>query len=235
MIDHFRAGGSRIIILSEYGITAVSRPIHLNRVLRQAGLITIRDEKGHELLDAGASKAFAVADHQVAHVYVNDKSRLDEVRELLRKTPGVERVLDDAGKREWHLDHPRSGELVAIAEPDAWFTYYYWLDDAAAPDFAPTVDIHRKPGYDPAELFINPKLPAAKLNMAWMLARRKLGLRTLLKVVPMNGDRVRGSHGRPADSSRDGAMLMTDQANLLQKDQIEPTGVFDLMLTHLIR
>src|SRR5205823_2762450 len=129
LIDHFRAEGSRIIILSEYGVTAVSRPIHLNRELRERGLITLREERGHELLDAGASKAFAVADHQVAHIHVNDLSRLNEVRDLIEKTPGVEQVLNESGKRQWHLDHPRSGELVAIAEPGAWFTYYYWLDE----------------------------------------------------------------------------------------------------------
>ena len=111
---------------------------------------------GRDVLDAGESAAFAVADHQIAHVYVNDLSKLNEVRSLLEATPGVERVLDEAEKRQEHLDHPRSGELVAIAAPDAWFTYYYWLDDSRAPDFARTVDIHRKPGYDPAELFLDP-------------------------------------------------------------------------------
>ena len=130
LIDYFRSRGARILILSEYGITAVSRPVHLNRILREHGLITLREERGHELLDAGASKAFAVADHQIAHIYINDLSRLEEVRKLIQKTPGVERVLDESGKQECHLDHPRSGELVAIAEPDAWFTYYYWLDEA---------------------------------------------------------------------------------------------------------
>ena len=198
LIDHFRERGSRVIVLSEYGITAVDRPIHLNRVLRERGLIAIREEMGHELLDPGVSKAFAVADHQVAHIYVNDLSRLIEVKELLKKTPGVKRVLDEAGKREWHLDHPRSGELVAIAEPGAWFTYYYWLDESKAPDFAHTVDIHRKPGYDPAELFIDPKLSAVKARMAWTLLRKNLGFRTLFKVIPTDASLVRGSHGRPA-------------------------------------
>jgi predicted AlkP superfamily pyrophosphatase or phosphodiesterase len=145
LIEYYEARGARVIVLSEYGIAPVSRPVHLNRRLRESGLLTVRQERGRELLDAGASAAFAVADHQMAHVYVNDATRASEVRGIVESTPGVARVLDDAGKREHHLDHERAGELVALAEPDAWFTYYYWLDDARAPDFARTVDIHRKP------------------------------------------------------------------------------------------
>src|SRR5262249_36240628 len=128
LIDHYGSRGAKIIVLSEYGIARVSRPVHLNRRLREAGLLTVREELGHELLDPGASPAFAVADHQIAHVYVNDRDRIDRVREIVESTPGVSRVLDDAGKREQHLDHERAGDLVALAEPDAWFTYYYWLD-----------------------------------------------------------------------------------------------------------
>ncbi|HWE96875.1 MAG TPA: alkaline phosphatase family protein [Tepidisphaeraceae bacterium] len=233
LIDHFQSRGARVIILSEYGITAVSRPVHLNRVLREHGLIAVRDEMGHELLDAGASAAFAVADHQIAHVYVNDRSRLGEVRELLEKTPGVERVLDEAGKREWKIDHPRSGELVAIAQPDAWFTYYYWTDDARMPDFARTVDIHRKPGYDPAELFIDPKLTLPKAKIALALLRRKLGFRAMLEVIPAEADLVRGSHGRPAPSAQDGAMLMSDQPGLVPSNPLMPTDVFHIILRHL--
>src|SRR5436190_6743908 len=158
LIQHFEGRGARVIVLSEYGIAPVSRPVHLNRVLRERGLITVREEMGRELLDAGASAAFAVADHQLAHVYVRDPARVFDVKRLLEKVPGVAAVWDEAAKRAAHLDHPRSGELVALAERDSWFTYYYWLDDRRAPDFARTVDIHRKPGYDPAELFLDPNL-----------------------------------------------------------------------------
>src|SRR5206468_221449 len=129
--------------------------IHVNRVLRSHDLLAVREELGRELLDAGASTAFAVADHQIAHVYVNDPSKAHEVREVLEQTPGIEQVLDEAGKERFHLNHSRSGDLIAIARPEAWFTYYYWLDDRRAPDFARTVDIHRKPGYDPVELFLD--------------------------------------------------------------------------------
>ncbi|MDB5172544.1 MAG: type phosphodiesterase/nucleotide pyrophosphatase [Phycisphaerales bacterium] len=233
LIDHFRSRGARVIILSEYGITAVSRPVHLNRVLRERGLITVREEMGRELLDPGASRAFAVADHQVAHVYVNDASRLAEVKELLEKTPGVERVLDESGKREWKIDHPRSGELVAIAEPGAWFTYYYWTDEARMPDFARTVDIHRKPGYDPGELFIDPKLAMPKAKIALALLRKKLGFRTMLEVIPTDAELVRGSHGRPTTDPKEGAMLMSDQPELLTSDSLAPTDVFHTILRHL--
>jgi predicted AlkP superfamily pyrophosphatase or phosphodiesterase len=233
LIEFFQLRRASVVVLSEYGITPVSRPVHLNRVLREKGLITVREELGHELLDAGESKAFAVADHQVAHVYVNDGTKLDEVRRLVGSTPGVERVLDDAGKREHHLDHDRSGELVAVADKDSWFTYYYWLDDARAPDFARTVDIHRKPGYDPAELFIDPALRAPRLKIAATLAKRKLGLRSLLEVIPLDPSLVKGSHGRPPDDPDDGPMIMTQRKDLLSGSPAAPTDVFDLILGHL--
>jgi predicted AlkP superfamily pyrophosphatase or phosphodiesterase len=235
LIDHFESRGARVMVVSEYGITPVSRPVHLNRALRKSGLISIREELGREFLDAGASKAFAVADHQVAHVYVNDSTKLDEVRRLLESTPGVQRVLDDEGKREFHLDHPRAGELVAVAEPGAWFTYYYWLDDARAPDFARTVDIHRKPGYDPAELFIDPTLAAPKAKIAMTLLKKKLGFRTLLEVIPLDATLVKGSHGRPADRPEDGPLQITKHPSLLpeHRDAIPAPDVFQAILRHL--
>jgi predicted AlkP superfamily pyrophosphatase or phosphodiesterase len=235
LFDHFESRGARVIVLSEYGITPVSRPVHLNRELRKQGLLAVRDELGHELLDAGASKAFAVADHQVAHIYVNDISCTDSVRKILEATPGVQRVLDEAGKREMHLDHSRSGDLVAIAEADAWFTYYYWLDDARAPDFAHTVDIHRKPGYDPAELFIDPTLTAPKAKIALTLLKKKLGFRTMLNVIPTDATLVKGSHGRATDRPEDGPLMITKHASLLPRsqEQIAPTDVCDVMLRHV--
>ncbi len=233
LIDHFGARGARVIVLSEYGIAPVNRPIHLNRVLREQGLLTIREELGRDYLDAGASAAFAVADHQVAHVYVNDRSRVDEVAQILEKTPGVARVLRETDKRQAHLDHERSGDLICLAEPDAWFTYYFWTDDAKAPDYARMVDIHRKPGYDPVELFIDPKLVAPKLKIASTLLLRKLGLRKLLNVIPLDATLVRGSHGIAPADPRDGAMFATNQTDLLTREHIEPTDVFDLILRHV--
>jgi len=234
LIDHYQSRGARVIVLSEYGITPVSRPVHLNRVLREAGLLAVREELGHEILDAGASKAFAVADHQVAHVYVNDRSRLAEVKRLLEGTAGVAAVLDEEGKQEQHLDHPRSGELVCLSDADAWFTYYFWLDDAKAPDYARTVDIHRKPGYDPVELFLDPKLVSPKLKIAWTLAKRKMGMRAMMEVIPLDAMLVQGSHGLAARDADKGPLLMSSQKNLIGSDRIGATDVCDLILRHLL-
>ena len=195
LIDFYEQRGARVIVLSEYGIVPVSRPVHPNRVLREAGLIAYRMELGREVIDIGGSEAFAMADHQISHVYVRDPARGRGARAAVRRA-GVGEVLDEAGKREYGLDHERSGELVLIAEPDAWFTYYYWLDDEKAPDYARTVDIHRKPGYDPVELFLDPAIRVPPLALGSRLVRKKLGFRTLMDVIPLDATLVRGSHGR---------------------------------------
>ncbi len=181
LIDAAASSGRRVLIVSEYGIVPVSRPVHINRVLREAGLLAVRDEDGGELLDPPQSRAFALADHQVAHVYVADKSDVPRVRALIERVDGVAEVWGEAEKRAHGLDHERSGELVVLAEPDAWFTYYYWLEDAHAPDFARTVEIHRKPGYDPVELFLD---PAIALSQA--------------------GDRLAAGQARPRHAGADG-------------------------------
>jgi predicted AlkP superfamily pyrophosphatase or phosphodiesterase len=235
LIDAAAASGRDVIVVSEYGITPVTDTVHINRALRQAGLIAVRpEEHGREILDPGASAAFAVADHQLAHVYVNDRSRLADVRALLERLDGVERVLDDAGKREVGLDHPRSGELVAISNADRWFSYYYWLDDRRAPDFARTVDIHRKPGYDPVELFFDPALAAPKLASAWRLARRKLGMRALMDVISLKDTAlVKGSHGRLTDDPQHGPLVISSKAGLLPAEGVAATDFKQLVLDHL--
>ena len=235
LIDFYEAQGAAVIVLSEYGISPVDQPVHLNRVLRQAGLLSVRTELGRELLDAGASQAFAVADHQVAHVYVNDPTKLEPVRHLLASTPGVADVLDRPAQAAAHLDHARSGDLVVLAKPNAWFTYYYWLDDARMPDFARTVDIHRKPGYDPVELFLDPALKAPKLKIAGKLLKKSLGFRYLMDVIPTDASLVRGSHGVEPTSSDDGPLLITRLPGVLTAPAIEPTAVFDVILAHLQR
>jgi predicted AlkP superfamily pyrophosphatase or phosphodiesterase len=233
LIETWSREGARVIVLSEYGITAVDRPVHINRALRQAGLIEVREELGRELLDPGASAAFAVADHQVAHVYCNRPRAVAEVKLLLEKLPGVERVLDADGIRALGLDHPRSGELVAIADAASWFSYYYWLDDARAPDFARTVEIHRKPGYDPVELFIDPAIRAKWLSLGWRLAKQRLGFRTLMDVIPLTADLVKGSHGRLTDQPDQGPLFMSSEALLLPSGAVHACAVKSLILDHL--
>jgi predicted AlkP superfamily pyrophosphatase or phosphodiesterase len=173
LIDGAEREGREVIVVSEYGITPVTDAVHINRALRQAGLIQVREEMGREVFDAGASAAFALADHQIAHIYVQPTTPLAQVKALIEGLDGVETVLDEDGKRAHGLDHPRSGELFAVSKADRWFSYYYWLDPARAPDFARTVDIHRKPGYDPVELFIDPEIAAPMLAVGWRLAKRK--------------------------------------------------------------
>lgn len=223
---------ARIVVLSEYGIEPVSRPVHLNRALREANLITTRLEAGGELLDAGASVAFAVADHQVAHVYVNDPARVAEIEAIVAAVPGVAATYSGDRRRTIGLDHPRAGEIVAVAERDSWFSYYYWLDDRYAPDFARTVDIHRKPGYDPCELFFDPKRTAPKLRVARKLLSRKLGFRNLLDVTPLDATLVKGSHGVPA-ATREGRPVFIGDAGIVDRDEYDAVDVHDLILRHL--
>jgi predicted AlkP superfamily pyrophosphatase or phosphodiesterase len=233
LIDFYEATGARVLLVSEYGIMPVSKPVHLNRVFRERGWLSWREELGHEMIDVGTCQAFAVADHQVAHIYVNNPAILEEVKQVLEQTDGVARVLDDEGKREMGLDHPRSGELVALAEPDAWFTYYYWVDDAKAPDYARTVDIHQKPGYDPAELFFDPADKLVKARAGLALARKKLGFRYLMEIVPLDASYVKGSHGIPNEKVEDGPMLISSRPDLLPEETLPATDMFDVMLRHL--
>ncbi len=196
LIAFYESCGIRVLVLSEYGISPVSRPVHLNRLFRKKGWIQVKDELGLETLDCGASRAFAIADHQVAHIYVNDPSIRDEVLKLLTSTVGVDEVRDT--KEIWgdSVGAERGGDFIAVAAPDAWFTYYFWNDDALAPDYARTIDIHRKPGYDPCELFLDPAISFPKLRIAKFLLKIKLGLRGLLDVIPLDATLVKGSHGR---------------------------------------
>ena len=169
---------------------------------------------------------------QVAHVYVRNPRRMADVKRTVEAIPGVEQVFMGSERRAVGLDHERSGELVAISAPDRWFTYYYWLDDRLAPDFARTVDIHRKPGYDPAELFIDPALSAPRLRVAWTLARKALGFRYLLEVIPLDASLVRGSHGRVTDRLEDGPLFILSEPDAAGP-VVEATVVRDAILAHL--
>jgi len=188
LIDFLESRGVKVLVVSEYGISKVTRPIHLNRLFRKKGWLQVKDELGRETLDAGGCEVFAVADHQVAHVYAKH-GPTPELRAFLEALDGVAEVRES-------IDGERSGDFVVVAEPDAWFTYYYWEDDAKAPDFARCVDIHRKPGYDPAELFLDPAIRNPKWEIGKFLLKKKLGLRGLLEVIPLDATLVQGSHGR---------------------------------------
>ena len=229
LLDDAERLGVGVIAVSEYGITEVSEPVDINRVLRRAGLLEVHAQDGMEYLDPWTSTAFAVADHQVAHVYVRDPDRVEEVRRVLEATHGIDQVLDRAGRAAYGVDHERSGELLAVAAPRAWFTYYYWLDDARAPDFARGVEIHRKPGYDPAELFFDPADRTAKARAGLGLVRKKLGLRYAMSVVPLDPTCVRGSHGRLPDDPRDAPVVITSDPGL-GRETVAATDVFDLVL-----
>jgi predicted AlkP superfamily pyrophosphatase or phosphodiesterase len=229
LLEFFAARDVGVVLLSEYGITNVDTPVYLNRLFRERGWLTVKDELGLEVLDAGASRVFAVADHQVAHIYLNDSSLERPVRELLEKTPGVDKILGDPEKLAAGMAHPRAGDLVVVAAENAWFAYYYWLDDARAPDFARTVDIHRKPGYDPAELFLDPKIPAPRLKIAWRLLQKKLGLRMLMDLIPLDATLVRGSHGRCPADRKDWPVIIAGPQDLPGATQIESTDVFGIL------
>ena len=234
LIEHAEKTGQRVIVVSEYGITRATDAVHINRALRQAGMIAWRMELGREMFDPGASEAFALADHQVAHVYVKNPARIEEVRQLIAGLDGVEAVWGTDEKRANGLDHDRSGDLVAISDPDRWFSYYYWLDDAKAPDYARTVDIHQKPGYDPVELFFDPEMPLGKLTPALKLAKRKLGFRGLLDVISCRRtDLVKGTHGRITDDPGDGPVVITSDPDMLPEGPLAATDFKALVLDHV--
>lgn len=233
LIDYFLNRECRIIILSEYGITPVKRTVHPNRILRKAGYLALKVDLGREYLDPGRCKAFAVADHQIAHIYIHDPTDVPSIKELFEGIPDVQMVLDGSTKADFGLDHDRSGELVLVSRSDAWFTYYFWEDDSKAPDYARTVDIHRKPGYDPCELFIDPSIRFPKLKIARRLLKKFLGFRYLMDFTPIAPGLVKGSHGGTFKQDDKGPICMTTEPKLLNDSLIKATDVFDLLLKHV--
>jgi predicted AlkP superfamily pyrophosphatase or phosphodiesterase len=226
LVTHYTQAGARIMLLSEYGITNVDRPIYVNRVLRENNWLGIRIERGLELLDAGASKAFAVADHQIAHIYIKDPAWVSKVKSVVEKIPGVELVLDKQEQKAYHIDHERSGDLVLMADARSWFCYYYWMDDSKAPDFARSVDIFKKPGYDPVEMFMS-----SKLRAAYKLLRKKAALRYVMDVIPLDATLIKGSHGRINTPVSAHPVLITDKA--LAKKELTPVEVYDVIGDYL--
>ena len=235
LVEHYQQKkDTNIILLSEYGITDVNHPIHLNRILRKEGYINIRIERGLELLDAGASDAFAVADHQVAHVYVKDPALKPKVKALLEQVEGVEKVLVDDEIVKANLNHDRCGDLVVLADKDSWFTYYFWLDDKKAPDYARMVDIHKKPGYDPVEMLTDPKDKLVMLKVIWKLLKKKIGFRTVLDIIPLDATLIKGSHGRIPESREDYPILITNNIKLDLPVDIDATEVRGVMERHVL-
>ncbi len=234
LIDHYQKQEANIVLLSEYGITNVDNPVHLNRILRKEGLINIRVERGLELLDPGASKAFAVADHQIAHIYLNDLSLKEQVKALLQKVDGVESVWTDDELKNANLQHNRCGDLVVLADERSWFTYYFWLDDAKAPDYARMVDIHKKPGYDPVEMMTHPDDRWVMAKVIGKLIKKKLGFRTVMDIIPLEASLIKGSHGRIPTDISDYPILITNNGSSVKEEILQPTEVFRILEQQII-
>ena len=234
LVNHYEALDARIILLSEYGITNVNRPIHLNRILRREGYIAIREERGLELLDAGESDAFAVADHQIAHIYCKNSSTIGKLVKLLQSVEGVEKVLFGEDLKKYHINHERCGDIVVVADKDSWFTYYFWLDDAKAPDYARMVDIHKKPGYDPVEMLTDPKDKLVMAKVVGKLLKKKLGFRTVMNIIPIDATLIKGSHGRLTEDKEDYPIFISNRVSSENENVINAIQVRDLIEDHLL-
>ena len=266
LLDECATRHARPIVLSEYGIEAATQPVYLNRALREAGLLTVRDELDTDALEPMTSPAFAVCDHQIAHVYVRDTtgtpphdrgdakfvspthasrvqhaeslspthaSRVQHVAQVLAALPGVESVLDRAAQATLQIDHQRSGDLVVTAQPGAWFAYPWWLDDARAPDFARCVDIHKKPGYDPCELLVDPAITLPALRVAKFKIARALGFRASLQLTPLNASLVKGTHGRTQLAPGFEPVVLAENSLLPDKNFVSCQDISDIILRHL--
>lgn len=198
------------LVAGEYAIVPVDHVTYPNRVLREAGLLDIRETDNGEFLDLAASRAWALADHQLAHVFVqgSDPKIVKQVEKLFTSQPDIAEVLTAEGKARYGLDHPRSGDVVLVSEPHSWQAYYWWLDDQRAPAFARAVDIHRKPGYDPVELFFDPAT----------------------RSIPLDASLVKGSHGAPAVDRRQQAVMLTSEVGVLGASRLRDVDVAELVL-----
>ena len=225
LADFLEARGVDVVIVSEYAITAVDRAVPLNKVLREYDWLVFKHEDGSEVLDVFNSQAFAVVDHQVAHVVVLDPAIREEVRKVLLATPGVAQVLDAEAQAAAGIKHPRSGDFIVVSDDHSWFSYYWWEEGHGDPDYARTIDIHRKPGYDPVELFIDPKIRFPMLKIAWFLLKKTLGFKALMEVVSQDASLVKGSHGRiPEDPLDWPVCIATREAGL--PAQLASTDVY---------
>ncbi|HEX4131791.1 MAG TPA: nucleotide pyrophosphatase/phosphodiesterase family protein [Pirellulales bacterium] len=196
------------LVASEYTITPVDHVTYPNRVLREAGMLAVESKPDGEYLDLANSAAWALVDHQFSHIFVRDAGSVGRVVDLFRKREGIAEVLAGDERARYELDHPRSGEVVLVSSANSWQAYYWWQDDARAPPFARTVDIHRKPGYDPVELHFDPAT----------------------KSIPLDARRVRGSHGAPARDDAQRGIIVASQRGVLVGGNVADTDVFGLVL-----
>jgi len=155
LVQAAREAGYEVLVFGDYAFADVSRPLFPNRLLRERGLMATRDVRGRLYPDFHASRAFAVADHEVAHVYVRDPADVPAVADAFRGADGVGDVLTGEALAEAGIGHPNSGEVVLVAEGGCWFAYPWWTARREQPDYATHVDIHNKPGFDPCELFLH--------------------------------------------------------------------------------
>lgn len=232
LIEACEKVGARPWVVSEYGHLDTPHHCLPNMELRKRGMLEVRDGPFGETLDTYQSRAFAVVDHQLAHVYVRDAEDIPKTRELLVNLPGVAQALVGSDRKALGLDHPRSGEIVLVAKNDSWFAYPYWLDNKRAPDFARTIDIHRKPGYDPCELFVDPQLRFPMLRILRRLLAKKMGFRTLFDIIPLNPSLVRGSHGIACPDPLDRPVWIGSKG-LTDRPEIPMTAFRDYLLEGL--
>ena len=234
LLNFYESQNVKVILLSEYGITPVNTPIHINRLIRKEfpNDIAIRTEQKLELLDAGASQIFAVSDHQAAHIYIKDKSKIPQYKKFFESITDIDKILNQSDQEKLQIHHERSGDLLLISKNDHWFTYYHWLDDKKAPDFARTVDIHRKPGYDPCELFLDPKIKFPKLKIIFRLFQKKiLNQAALLDVIPLDANLVKGSHGNTDVPDEFKPLIIAPNTVELSNDSIDNTKIKDIILS----
>ena len=198
------------LVVGEYAMTDVDSVVYPNRVLREFGTLTIDERDGRECLDTTKSRAFALCDHQFSHIFFNDAdpTLIAKVADRFRKEEGIDEVLVGSDLVKYGLDHPRSGQIVLVSEPNSWQAYYFWIDDAKAPAYAGTVDIHRKPGYDPVELFFDRETMS----------------------VPLDAALIRGSHGAPVrDASQKALFVCSDASVAAGRPELRDVDVFELV------
>ncbi len=231
LLQAARTSDRDVLIVSDYGFATVDQPVFLNRALRRAGFLSVEDAPNGERLDPGTSRAFAVCDNQVAHVYVARAEDIGPVRAVLESTDGVAEVLDAAAQQKLGIAHARSGELIATATSRAWFAYPYWFDAAKTPDFADCIAIFDKIGTDTCELFLKPGL-AGKLHMARRLAQLALGLKVPFDIIDPDEKNVAGARRIARDDPQRGAAVVSSW-DLQQSGPVRMEDLQKLILSRM--